>query len=171
MKTVFILSAIFLFLNVHSQTFNKAGTLDSSFGKQGFIAGKLPGLVNTIIQQEDGKLLAAGSFDLKYSIARFLNNGILDSSFGNDGFTVSNPAGGAYEMLLTEDKKILIVGGYVDENNIPQSFVSKFTIDGIADSSFGINGTSVIPKFHRADGYSEIALNKDGSIIIGGLGT
>jgi hypothetical protein len=35
MKTVFTFLTVFLFLNVHAQAVNKAGTLDSSFGVNG----------------------------------------------------------------------------------------------------------------------------------------
>jgi len=166
MKKILLLVAICVSTIAYAQQ----GFVDINFGNGGFISGKMPGIINTIIQQDDGKILAAGSFDLKYSITRFLVNGIVDSTFGNNGATISNPAGGATDMLLTKAGKILICGSFADINNKPQSFVARFTPAGEPDSSFGVNGTSIIPLFHSFEGYSEMSLSADGSIIVGGFG-
>ncbi|MEP6466113.1 MAG: hypothetical protein ABJB05_07390, partial [Parafilimonas sp.] len=171
MKTVFTLFNIFFVLNVHAQTLNKAGTLDSNFGENGFISSSYPSLINSIIQQQDGKILAAGNFlNLNGLIVRFLPDGTLDSTFGTNGAAISNPPGGANEMLLTADEKILVVGSFVDVHGSNQSFLARFTQDGHADSSFGVNGSSMIPKFHRYDGFTDIALTSTGDVIVGGLG-
>jgi uncharacterized delta-60 repeat protein len=168
MKTILF---SFIYCLIHVCLNAQPGTLDTSFGNNGFIAGQMPGLVNSILQQQDGKLLAAGSFfDLNGIIARYLPDGTLDSSFGNNGAALSNPPGGAYDMALTTDGRILVVCSFVDENDNDQSFVARFTSNGKPDSSFGTNGISIVPKFHDFEGYTEIALTADGSIITGGFG-
>lgn len=145
--------------------------LDKGFGKKGFVSGKKFGEVHTLIQQSNSKILAAGGFtDLNASIIRFLNDRTLDSSFGNNGGALSNVGFGASEMLLTADGKILISDIYRDTHDTIQSYVARFTSDGKPDSSFGTNGTSVIPLYNSSVSYNQIALTPDGDIIVGGLG-
>jgi uncharacterized delta-60 repeat protein len=171
MKQLYVSLTLLMFLVQQVQGQNKAGILDNSFGNNGFVSGKKFGELYTIIQQNDGKLLAAGGFtDLNASIIRLLNDGTLDSSFGNNGGTTTNVGLGASKMLLTADGKILISDIYRDDNYKIQSYVAKFTTDGKLDSSFGINGISIIPMYNSSVSYNQMALTPDGSIIVGGGG-
>ena len=128
----------FLFLSaalfITSLSFSQPGTVDLSFGSNGFVYNKIYGNHYAVAQQPDGKLVTAGSYQAPLgNVARFLPDGTIDSSFGVDGF--AGPGGDSYDMILQPDGKILTVGSYL----------ARLKTDGTLDSSFGKNGIAAIP--------------------------
>ena len=148
MKRILFLISI----SVSNLVYCQQGFVDNSFGNGGFVIGNSPSQINSI-QFSDGKILAAGGFNASGQlVARFLEDGNLDSSFGKSGFaSLNQPVGGALKLAVTPDKKILVCGGYVDNDNSLQSFVARFTMNGVLDSSFGSDGVTIIPLLHKAD--------------------
>ncbi|MBS1747080.1 MAG: hypothetical protein JST21_12990, partial [Bacteroidetes bacterium] len=162
-----------LALLIFKSAFNQSGTIDSSFGDDGFVSSNRFGIMYAISQQEDKKILIAGSYEIMQgaAIACYNIDGTLDSSFGTNGFAIANnPVRVTYDMALLQDGRILTCGSFVDESFKSKSFVTRFKPDGKPDSTFGVNGTCVVPLFNMFCGYTEIALEPDGSIIIGGAG-
>src|SRR5215469_7269179 len=67
---------------------NTNGSVDTTFGTNGFVT--ISGLFPTgpVVLQPDGKILVAGKEDLSGLLARLDSNGQLDSSFGSGGIAV-----------------------------------------------------------------------------------
>ena len=164
MKHLLLSSAILLMAYV---AFSQPGSINKSFGENGFSATADFGYHNAIVQQPDGKLLTAGSYS-KGGVARFLPDGTLDSTFGTSGFFYSIHGN---DIVLLADNKILVVGYSRDENNVLRDGVVRLLPDGRADSSFGENGFVFTPIYKdRSSSYDHLRVEKDGTIVISGSG-
>jgi uncharacterized delta-60 repeat protein len=107
------------------------GTLDPTFGTGGIaLAGNNANLgdqAQAVAIQPDGKIVIAGSVDLKLALARFTDAGTLDPLFGQSGIeTVSLP--GAYQsradaVALTSDGSIAAAGQSI--TSLVPPFTSK----------------------------------------------
>ena len=104
--------------------YNANGALDRSFGTGGKVTINITGSnspdeANALIQQADGKLVAAGrtlgpigGFD--FALARYSANGALDPSFGTGGVVSTDIAGRsdtARALIQQADGKLLAAGG------------------------------------------------------------
>jgi len=100
--------------------YNSDGSLDATFGIGGKVATDFGGsdVAFALVQQPDGKLLAAGdSFFLAirntdFVLARYNANGSLDPTFGIGGKVITD-FGGADEagsIVLQADGKVVAVG-------------------------------------------------------------
>ena len=156
---------ILVYLTAYT-VFSQPGSLDKSFGENGFSSTTDYGYHNAIVQQPDGKLVAAGSYS-KGGVARFLPDGKLDSTFGTFGFFYSISGN---DVALLADNKILVVGYSRDENNVLRDVVVRLLPNGRADSSFGVNGFVFTPVYKDYRVYDHIRVEKDGTIIISGSG-
>jgi uncharacterized delta-60 repeat protein len=135
--------------------FNPNGSLDSSFAKTGYIILS-PGLYafsGTVASQNDGKILLSYEVSSNYStyysyVTRYKSNGITDSLFGVNG---TIPVAGS-DLQLEGDQKILISGRATDAQNNLDFSLARYKTNGIADSTFGTNGTT-ITKFAAGENY------------------
>jgi uncharacterized delta-60 repeat protein len=179
MKTVFTLSVIFLFLNVHAQSVNKAGTLDSSFGVNGVVTTDFNNGVDeayAVALLPNKKILAAGIATINhqnFSLAQYKADGSLDKSFGKDGkvhsyfgkiFTYT------YCVAVQADGKILLGGSMSsDKGNYGDYFLLiRYNKNGSLDSSFANNGIDTIiisNTFNTGGAFRSILLQPDGKII------
>ncbi|MBC7640942.1 MAG: hypothetical protein H7174_01175, partial [Flavobacterium sp.] len=122
---------------------NNDGTLDTSFGTNGFfnlsaIANSDP--VNDFELQSDNKILVTslrGSLNLPY-ITRLNTDGTTDTGFGTNGFfrPVLNTNIKPYQIVIQSDGKFLI-NGY-DGFNI--YIVARYNQNTTLDTSYGNNG-------------------------------
>ncbi|HET6879718.1 MAG TPA: delta-60 repeat domain-containing protein, partial [Pirellulales bacterium] len=113
------------------------GSLDPSFGSGGEVTTDFGANDNAfgVVEQPDGKILAAGTSGGSLALSRYLANGSLDPSFGNDGKVSGvNGLGTVYTVALQSDGKI-ITGGSSGE-------LARFLTNGSLDTGFG-NGGSV----------------------------
>ncbi len=121
--------------------YTQNGTIDSSFGLNGFTYIKSPAYISiyALCLQTDGKILAAGSSFISdstsddYLLMRFCKNGKIDSSFANSGVALvdcKKKIDDAYAVAIAPDNKILVTGGMsVDFGNFVFGTV-RFTNDG-----------------------------------------
>lgn len=152
------------------------GNVDLSFNTlpmgtdfSGFILG---GNVQTIAQQPDGKVLAAGSFNrvngtpggsptggtVCRNIIRFNADGTLDSSFSYDvGADASITA-----IVIQPDGKILIGGHFSTYKGVTRRCLARLNSDGTLDTGFMASGNGFIGSVHA------LALLPDGKILVGG---
>lgn len=150
------------------------GTVDKTFGSSGgytvtdfneqFDIGVSAG------KQSDGKIVVAGysttlsdgSFTM--DLARYSKDGILDSAFGINGKIIV-PFSGEHEagagLAIQSDDKIIVTGA---GSGIA---VTRFTKDGLFDSSFGGNGTVNIDSTSD-EVVRPVVLQKNGKIIAAG---
>lgn len=95
------------------------GALDTSFGSGGFVITDFAGRtdwVNSVVIQDDGKIVAAGKVhvaDADFGLARYNSDGTLDTTFSEDGLVTtdfSNGTNEVYALALQNDGKIIAVG-------------------------------------------------------------
>lgn len=109
---------------------NANGTMDASFGTTGiknFNFGGQDDFLYSILVQEDGKILAAGSTAGKFALARISTNGSYDLSFNATGkSSIEFDAGStssAHFMSFEADQKIW-VSGLIRRNDLSVGFCS-----------------------------------------------
>ncbi|MCB9204598.1 MAG: T9SS type A sorting domain-containing protein [Flavobacteriales bacterium] len=156
------------------------GTIDSTYGNNGMI--DLSHEVENITVQNDGKVVAVGSFNLptdpigQFAVSRITENGTLDSSFGNSGmyfFEHSDIIGIEYTSVLPysvvlDGNNRIIIGGSTEILNTGE-YDSKFAIgrlnpDGSLDQSFGIGGRNVIDIPGEYERIRDVVLGLNGKI-------
>ncbi|MEP7163863.1 MAG: T9SS type A sorting domain-containing protein [Ferruginibacter sp.] len=155
--------------------YNTDGSLDNSFDTDGKVQtpiGASNDVVNSIVIQADGKIVAAGTtyFPTKFAVARYNTNGSLDNSFDGDGKVITaigSSADIANSIAIQIDGKLVVAGqSYVGSNNY--FAVARYNTDGSPDNSFDGDGklTSAIGPFN-AIAYT-VAIQADAKIIVAG---
>ncbi len=142
---------------------NANGSLDPTFNPGlGFSAGSN---VWSVAIQPDGKIMAAGEFihaagTPQTAIARLQADGTRDASF-SPLFTASRGTAEGYWLNLRPDGKILIAGWFSGVSGVSRNCVARLNADGSLDQSFD-------PGSGANDSVSEIQVQSDGGILIGG---
>jgi uncharacterized delta-60 repeat protein len=119
-------------------------------------------MINVVVPQPDGKVIAAGRFSTangiaRNRIARFNSNGSLDGSFDPG----TGPDGEVFAAVLQPDGRVVIAGNFTMFNGIPHRRLARLNANGSVDSTFGFsNGINNTPV--------SLALQDDGRIIVGG---
>lgn len=129
------------------------GILDTSFGIEGKKTISIGGVSDncrSVLVQPDGKILLSGDTilstgGLDFCIVRLNQDGNFDDAFGNNGIVTKNISGDdrCYSAILKSDGNILLVGFTLYEQN-PGVIITRFLPSGLTDTSFGINGNSII---------------------------
>jgi uncharacterized delta-60 repeat protein len=131
------------------------GALDSTFGGTGVVVTPigLGGSARAVLQQADGKLVAAGRSDASdgfhVTLVRYDLDGALDASFGGTGIVVT-PIGtdqGVAAAIVQQPDGALVVAGEVDYTGIRTTDFAliRYHADGTLDPSFGGTGIVVTP--------------------------
>ncbi|MCD4789366.1 MAG: T9SS type A sorting domain-containing protein [Bacteroidales bacterium] len=106
--------------------YNTDGFLDTSFDEDGKVTSSFlnqyPDWGYSVVLQEDGKIILAGSFGStgdvdKFGMIRYNTDGSYDFSFGMWGFTVADfgdPNERSYSVAIQPDKKIILAGYSAD---------------------------------------------------------
>jgi uncharacterized delta-60 repeat protein len=128
------------------------GSIDASFNPQLSHDGN--GWVTSLALQPDGKLIIGGGFESvgghpSRRVARLNSDGSADTSF------TANAESDANALALQPDGKILVATTY--------GGISRLNADGSPDSGFDVVDVS-----GGLTGVSELALEADGSVLIGG---
>ncbi len=131
------------------------GSMDPTFGTNGAVTVEVGGytdVVNDLIVQPDGKIIAVGTtyggpLNDEYDIAvvRLNSDGSLDNTFSFDGMLVTDVNGydWALSVELTSEGKIL-VGGYTEFTQAnTNTLLLQYNADGTSDITFGTNGNGV----------------------------
>jgi uncharacterized delta-60 repeat protein len=151
--------------------YNSNGSLDTTFGNNGKIS---TGQVNLRkINSVNGKLLFTGVTTLPsgnngYVIVQYNENGTIDNAFGVNGvatFNAGNSPFGFSSLAIQQEGKIIVSGNYFNGNGQLSCVTLRYTINGILDNTFGINGvvTTPIPIFVNSN-----FVQSDGKIIVAG---
>jgi uncharacterized delta-60 repeat protein len=148
--------------------------LDRSFGRQGVFAMNIPGgsaeLLRSVVQP-DGKLVLGGYYTFLGSytlLVRLTTRGRYDGTFGSAGIVMTsfNSISGVSGIAIGPDGKIYVAGTSA-EKAIPSNrrlFVARFSAAGIRESFLITNFIS-----DRDAGGSDIALQPDGKMVVGGF--
>jgi len=129
--------------------FNADGTLDTSFGEEGYAPIFMPGnqILQVLALQADGKILAAGhthpgttsSLPWRTFVARLHPDGNIDEDFGTGG-SILLGIGVPASILLRPDGKIIVGGGLESLDNPGLLYIEQLLANGIPDISFGTSG-------------------------------
>lgn len=154
--------------------YNADGTPDKSFGDNGVVLTGIEdgsAVISSVIQQQDGKLVAAGYWfsgaKSNLMIARYNKNGALDQSFSSGGLIKWNRTTATYYInsIIEEPGGKLVVAGYVNEASVSKYYVVHFNKDGSFDNYFGEIKTQI-----GAGSSSAFSMVRqfDGSIVVAG---
>jgi len=167
---------LILFLVSVTVTNAQSGTLDPTFGTNGFVTTAVHpnyNMAETTVVQSDGKILVAGSAGTpstyQMAVARYNEDGSLDTSFGNDGslrFPVGSVKSFVMDMAQQPDGKILL-GGRTWDNVTGDFALVRLNEDGSFDDTFGTNGIFRI-ETAETEASEAMALLDDGTILMVG---
>ena len=174
---------------------NSDGTIDSSFGKNGFVRIYINGSQNngdyaySSALQSDGKIILVGASwsastlaGNAFGVARLNVDGSPDSSFGTNGSVSTfiygstansfQPENSANSVGIQSDGKI-VVGGYIKDSVSRYHFaIARYNTNGTLDNSFGSNGGTITTHIFGSDGSFDCAnslvIQPDGKILMAG---
>lgn len=140
------------------------GELDPSFGTSGVVMAA-PTLATAIGVQPDGRIVVAGTADLRLAVMRFAPDGRVDPSFGSNGLmtTGSGGLGGAWDLALQADGRIVISGWDTSVFTLV-----RLSTGGELDPSFAEGGISRASFGFWSDARA-VAIQPDGRILAAGL--
>ena len=153
--------------------FGSDGTPDPSFGTAGSVATDFFGIDDFgagMALQPDGKILLGGSASNLFGLARYNTDGTLDASFGVGGKVTSGfgaTGGSANALALAPDGKIVLAGNTGVYPDIDFG-VARYSTGGALDPSFGTGGTATTDFFGGLDTAAAVAVQDDGSVVVGG---
>ncbi len=166
--------------NIHAfalARYKTDGSLDNSFDSDGKVTTNLGGYngANSVKIQPDGKIIAAGHADNNFAIIRYNIDGSLDLTFDSDGVAITDFGSDGYEsatdIAIQKDGKILAAGKTrISNTNNYEFALSRYNIDGSLDISFGSSG-KVLTGIISNGGTQSLAIQKDGKIIVVGVGS
>jgi uncharacterized delta-60 repeat protein len=154
--------------------FNPDGSLDTTFGQGGMVAGPVPNPYSLLLQA-DGKLVmlgtnsgdtgggGAGTAGAEMEMARYNADGTLDTSFGSSGIVTNSSlyeadAGAIYPIAGTANDRKIVVEGPGKSSGLE---LARYNPDGSLDTTFGNGGLAATPAGH----ISSDQLNSQGVVI------
>jgi uncharacterized delta-60 repeat protein len=174
MKKFTLLLAMCMMLS--AATFAQAGTLDSTFSRDGIDKTK-PGSGRSVALQADGKIIVAGyvyepnPHVTGFTLIRYKPNGKIDASFGDNGSVFTYLGGDintANSVAIQADGKIVVAGTY-SKLSVNDFALVRYQQNGIVDSSFGKNGKVFTDFGGSYDEAQSVAIQADGKIVVAGF--
>lgn len=158
--------------------FNTDGTLDSTFGSNGWSTTTFPNApsyVKNVKVQDDGKIVLGGFLinnqnTFEIALARISSDGSIDNSFGTVGmvsFNIGNGNDFGEALAIQDDGKVIIAGYSVRETEYNLA-MARFDTNGNLDSTFGVDGMVSTDFNQREDYGTAITLQPDNKIILAG---
>ena len=141
------------------------------FGTGGTIAGA-PLSINDVAVGRDGTIVAVGSRDNTFAVARFNADGTLETGFGNGGLVVTRivdaqTRAAAQGVALQPDGKIVVAGTVYGVGGSDIA-VLRYTPDGALDAGFGRDGVAIVDFDGGDDSAEAVAIDFDGHIVVAG---
>ncbi|HEV8718142.1 MAG TPA: hypothetical protein VGX03_35665 [Candidatus Binatia bacterium] len=129
-----------------------------------------------IALQADGKIVAAGGADKRFSLVRYDSDGSLDTSFGTEGKAITRispdeDVGDIAQTLTPQaDGKLVVVGTSWSGTSNDFALV-RYNSDGSLDASFGKGGKVITDLSAGYDDAFALAVQADGKLVVGGMAT
>ncbi|HSC76424.1 MAG TPA: FG-GAP-like repeat-containing protein [Pseudomonadales bacterium] len=162
-------------LNMTLLRYNADGTPDTSFdgdGMQGITWLSSGDMGQSVIQQADGKLVAAGyttygTGNSGFALVRYNADGTPDTSFDGDGklTTVGSGFEQAYSVIQQANDGKLVAAGYSDG----YFALVRYTANGSLDTSFDGDGKLTTDIGSGSKAYS-LTQQADGKLVAAGTG-
>lgn len=125
--------------------------------------------------QSDGKIIAAGTVqsgnNSYFGVARYNYNGVLDTTFGIGGKAIieigTQKRDYMRSLAIQSDDKIILAGTTQNDTNSHIALL-RLRPNGLLDSTFGINGITILTLEGRSNNGTSIAIQQDGTIFLAG---
>jgi len=146
--------------------------LDPSFataGKESITGAPFTG----VALQSDGRIVAVGTSNTDFYVARFNPNGTPDTTFDGDGVKTIDFGGTdhANAVAIEPDGKIVIVGSTSKNNDVA---IARLTITGALDATFNGTGQRTVDLGGTAESGNAVAIlpgaSSSGIIVAGTTG-
>jgi uncharacterized delta-60 repeat protein len=153
------------------------GSLDPAFGDGGKVSTEFTSQAdwaNDMALQPDGGIVVAGTAGFnRFAVARYLPDGTLDPTFSGDGkvmtdFTLGLREESAEAVAIQPDGRI-VAAGFSYKNRF-RFAVARYLPDGTLDPTFSGDGRAVAT-FTAGDLGQAVAVQPNGKIVVGGMGT
>ena len=163
-------------LNFSLVRFNKDGTLDAAFNKEGatitsLVKGDDEALALGVLS--DGRIVAGGyshnGTDRDFALACFQADGALDRSFGKNGVAVTAIGSSNEEITALKIGRddMITVAGAVEGTTGRVLATARYFPDGVLDPGYGEQGVSLIAI--GADATAEGLIQRsDGGLVVSG---
>ena len=115
------------------------GDLDGTFGVGGKVTTDL-GRGSAVAIQSDGKLVAVGTWNSMFALARYNADGSLDTSFDGDGKATTDFGPGiedAFTVAIQGNGKIVAAGSAAPGGFCCTFALARYNADGSLDTTFG----------------------------------
>jgi len=127
--------------------YNSNGSLDTSFSGDGKVSYVGLGDAESVLVQNNGKILLAGS----HGLVRYNSDGSLDTSFSGDGIQTTSKS--INHAILQADGKVVAVED--------SSYLFRYNSDGSTNTSFGIGG-----QLNTNKSLTDIVAQPDGKLLV-----
>lgn len=158
-----------------------SGSLDRSFGADGFVTtnfgGGIQGSIYDLDVQPDGRIVAAGWYftgaNYYFALARYNSDGTLDTTFGGgDGIVTTDIAGSGISYsscLAIQDDGKIVAGGWYQAGASDYDFaLARYNADGSLDATFGTGGIVITDMGTHNDFIRDLGIQSDGKIVVAG---
>jgi uncharacterized delta-60 repeat protein len=150
---------------------NLNGSLNVAFDTDGIVLTDFNGSADEahdVVIQPDGKIVAGGTADSDFGVARYNVNGSLDTTFSTNGKIRTDFNGDLdqlFGLAIQVDGKLVGAGGTIT-GGLNDFALVRYNTNGSLDTTFDTDGkvvTNIYPG--AADFAQEIAIQSDGKII------
>ena len=175
------ITAVLLVLALSPTALGQAGSLDPSFGEDGWNAVNASisqsAKARALVVQPDGKAVAVGYASTgnsginlgSFALVRYMPDGTPDPDFGNGGavWTAIGTTASIDEVALQSDGRI-VVAGSATVDGVSVAALARYLPDGSLDAAFGEGGvaTSTLGTFGAT--ATGVVVQPDGRLIISG---
>ena len=157
--------------------YNSDGNLDNDFGAGGLVSTNIYGYGNhtdtafDLALRSDGQILlgghSTGPLRNGYLVTVYNSDGSPDASFATGGTRFSEEMNQVHCVAWQADGKFLIGG--INGGGAGRNFILwRFSETGVADTTFGTNGSVVTPIGTAADVPYDMEVQSDGKIVVVG---
>jgi len=159
------------------------GSLDPNFNGTGIVTTSISSRADVVLAvalQPDGKIVVAGHSDsssdtalpdFDFAMARYHRNGSLDTTFNSTGI-VTTPIGDdsdfGVSLAIGSDGKLVMAGANYGVSPGGECAVVRYNNNGSLDSSF--NGSGIVTTPCNSGGAYDVAIQRDGKIVVSGRG-
>jgi uncharacterized delta-60 repeat protein len=159
---------------VSDTTFNALGTSPSG---PGYVISNITNYggaqANSLLVQQNGDLIIAGSNGLTAVSARYSANGVLNTTYGSpNGYVITTIADTIFTNIsgITYDPngKVLLIGYVQTSSGTDYSVIIRYNFDGSLDTTFSPTGYAIINTNGIPPNFgASIAIRSDGTLVVG----